>query len=571
MKRILLSIIGVALLLTACEVNQLPKIEQLPFRTVVEYTPGTYQIEVSGNVTPDALYPWLSFNQNGNTVSFTVTRNTQDVVRRAEFSIAGTSDKLVISQKAHGLDASVTTSLAGQGAGSIDVIATLDTKFAADYAQWGLIYGTSPDVTAGKTVAQKGAPAVGDNAATLEGLQEGVDYYVWSYVVSTEGDQIVGNVVAVLSPVFVRAGDNLQKAIDNAKEFQEIRVAGGATFGSIVFDSKNKNKSISGGWNEDFSSQDPENYSVIDAKGICQAVVIAADASASAGITGAVEISYFEIKNGKGSYGGGVFACGGPVTVRNCYIHDNFADSRGGGVATGKEIPSELYLVNNIIENNVCAEHGAAISIETGCPDDGEPPYTYAVILGNLIVGNEETADTGYASSIYTAYSVDVQIVNNTITENKSTDVGYPGFKIRGDGRICLFNNLVVGNLTTPTHAEANYDRNITSIDVSGAKAAVAFNIVEGALNGCENCLVNSDNVRKDVGFALSEVFDSVYRPVGQAVGFGTLKTYNYSSNAHPEDVNSCNVEALLAKYPLDLAGNPRVVGGKVDCGCYAQ
>ena len=69
--------------------------------------------------------------------------------------------------------------------------------------------------------------------------------------------------------MYVKAGENLQAAIDNAKEFQEIRVAGGAVFnGTIVFDAKNKNKSVSGGWNADFTEQSWDNLTVIDGGGV---------------------------------------------------------------------------------------------------------------------------------------------------------------------------------------------------------------------------------------------------------------------------------------------------------------
>lgn len=582
MKKIFFTILGTVLLLTACEKGQLTQIKQLPYRTVVEYTPGTYQIEVPGNVTPDALYPWVSISQNGNTVSYTVRRNTQDKIRRAEFSIEGTKDKLVISQKPHALDASLAGSLTqldvDNGTATVDF--TFKTSYPEDYTKWGVILSSTNKIEDG-VKSEQGQPVVGGgNSVSYDNIEKGKSYFLWAYVNSTEGDEIQSSLVAIITtPVYVKAGENLQTAIDTAQMFQEIRVQGGATFGSIVFDDKNKNKSISGGWNADFTAQDSKNLSVIDAGGVDRAVIVAADKDFSAGIDGSVEISYFEIKNGKTSdKGGGIRVAGGPVYIHNCYIHSNESGDRGGGIATVGEIPTEVYIYNNIIEGNKCnGGHGGGISIETGNSDDNNPPYTFAQIVSNLVTDNISNKRDGYASSIYTAYAVDVQIVNNTIVGNMNwNEYGgpYPGFKIRDCGRIALVNNIVVGNLCSDCASETvpeepSYYRQERHLDVSGAVAAVAYNIFEGNVGGLNKCLTETGNKYMPYKFSLTELISDTYQPTGAALGYGTLGSFNYASNGHPEDVQTCNVADLLSKYPLDLAGNPRVVGGKVDAGCY--
>ena len=57
------------------------------------------------------------------------------------------------------------------------------------------------------------------------------------------------------------------------------------------------------------------------------------------------------------------------------------------------------------------------------------------------------------------------------------------------------------------------------------------------------------------------------YQPQGAAIGMGTLSTFTpaFSDGSSA----SVSVQEILEKFPYDLAGNPRVVGGKVDAGCY--
>ena len=578
MKKILFALCSFAILLTACEKNQLPQLPQNPYRMVVEYTPGSYTLEVPGNVTPDELYPWLSVSQNGNTVSFTVRRNTQDIIRRAEFTVAGKTDKMVISQKPHKLDGACTASIDAQSLGSATIGFSFSTKFADDYEAWGVAYGETSDVAAAKAVPQTGTPVAGKSiSATITGLKENTDYYIWTYIVSTEGDKIFSPMTAMIPPVYVKAGEDVVAAITAAKEYAEIRVQGGQNLGAFYLGSFAKNKTITGSWNASFTEQDVmNNPTIFDGGNANIALLIAGSSAGDAALDGAVEVSCFDIRNGKSAYGGGVYAVGGPITVRNCYIHDNEATDRGGGIAQGKSINGTLNIVNNIIEGNKAAGHGAGISIETGNPTDGEPPYNYAFIVSNLIKDNISIARDGYASSIYTAYSVDVQIVNNTIVGNMNwNEYGgpYPGFKIRGDGFVALANNLVVGNLCSDCHKDTPdespvYYRQDRHIDVSGAYAGLAFNIFEGTVSGTQNCFTDEQNTYMPFGFELSEVITADYKPAGKALGHGQLIGFTYSSDRH-RDVNVCEVASILSKFNKDLAGNPRVVNDKVDCGCY--
>ena len=132
MKKILIALAGIALLVAGCSETD-RYIEQKPYRIIIEYTPQTVSIPgVSGSLTPVENYDWIEYNGG----SFTVRRNTTGLIRRAEFNIAGSSDKAVVNQKAHGLDAALSTSLARNGNGEADVRLNFSTGFPDDYAGW---------------------------------------------------------------------------------------------------------------------------------------------------------------------------------------------------------------------------------------------------------------------------------------------------------------------------------------------------------------------------------------------------------------------------------------------------
>ena len=558
--------VALSAVLFACKKNELPQIEQNPYRMVVEYVPGTYQMEVPGNVTADALYPWLSISQNGNTVSFTVTRNTQDLVRRAEFSIAGTTDKFVVSQKAHKLDGKITLVLANQGATEVTVTSSLSTSFPDDYASWGVIYGKSSDIASGTDVPKSGAP--GKNQATIEGLEEGADYFFWTYVLSTEGDRIISNMLAVIAPAFVRAGEDLQAAINSAKQFQEIRVEGGASFvapkGGFKMGGENVNKSVTGGWNSDFTAQSIDNLTKLD--GAKEYGFWCAEEDYTPMKSNAT-ISYFEIYNCSGNHGSGIHLCGGALTVHHCYFHDNNG-VKGAAIGTREEdYSSEVSIYNCIFENNIADGHGAVLGLGDGVSTSD---FVKADVVSNLFINNRSTSFGGYAS-IFICYNyTQLNFVNNTVVGNFNYydgDSAYSGMVFRGNTRNLLANNIIVGNLISEDQLNPPVEQpHPNYICLGGSFAVLANNIIEGAVTENGN-MTDISNEYTAVGSDYSSFLSSTYQPFGKAVGFGTLDSFETSFNDGSKA--EASVKALLEKYPTDLAGNPRVVNGKVDCGCY--
>ncbi len=578
------------LLLAGCE-EKGEVFYQNPYRIIVDYLPSTFTISgISGNVTPDENYDWITSNGNG---SFTVRRNTSGLIRRAEFTIAGSKDKAIVNQRAHGLDATVSSSLANQGLGSADIDVTLNTKNIDDYASWGLIYNTANDRSSGKVVPQSGAPIAGINKGKITGLAEGTDYFVWSYVESTEGDRVYSNPLGLVPPVYVKAGEDLQAAIDNAKEFQEVRVAGGAVFnGTIVFDDKNKNKSVSGGWNADFTEQSWDNLTVIDGGGVNRGFYCGESPISDMPLQGSVEISYFEIRNCLclSGHGSAIRVSGGPVTVHHCYIHHNEAD-RGTINTREDDQSSDITVYDCVIVNNVANGHAAGVCVEDG---QSRANPTHAKFVGNIIANNRSIKHDGYAGSVYFYQSVDVQFVNNTVINNlnfyEDNDHWWGNFYCRYNTCAIIANNMILQTWCSKKDNHAF----VEEWPIEGGSASTTFNnnIVTGKLWNCNgpqegnllyehtvpatDFLVNPDiEMVADAGLqdknatfkynTLADFLGENYMPKGAAIGAGTVGTFPYNSYESPKFTS--DVKALLEKFGTDINGNPFVKDGKTDIG----
>lgn len=573
MKKIFTAILGLAVLFTACTKNELPQLEQNPYRTIIEYTPQTFTMDVAGALTPDGTYDWITVSQSGKTATFTVTRNTKNAIRRAEFTQAGSSEKCIVNQKAHGLDAKVsgTLSVLNIEAGKAVVDFTIATAFPDDYASWGVVFSKTSNMADG-TKTEKGKPVFSaGNIVSYDTIEAGKDYFVWGYVTSTEGDVIYSDLVAIItSPILVKAGDDLQTAINNAKEFQEVRVQGGATFtspdGGFQMGGSNKNKAVSGGWNADFTAQSMDNLTVIDGGKANYGFYCANQGGEP--MTGYSKISFFEIINCKGDHGTAIHAVGGPITVSNCYVHDNISEKGAIGTNEGGA-QTTLNVINCIVSNNTADAHGPAFGFGEG-KSDAEP--VKATLVSNLIIDNVSTKKDGYASTFICYNQTELILLNNTIVGNKNwAEYGgpYSGMVLRGDVCSAFVNNIMVGNYTSPCTKEMEapeYERQEQFINMGGGTGTLAYNIIEGSIKEGTG-ITDQNNTYVPTTFDVSSILDSKYMPLGQAVGAGTLGDVTYQGKKH--EARPLKVKDLLDTYNLDLAGNPRVVGGKVDLGCY--
>ena len=366
-------------------------------------------------------------------------------------------------------------------------------------------------------------------------------------------------------PVCVKAGDDLQEAIDKA--YSEVRVQGGATFaGEINIYDSNKNKKLSGGWNADFTEQSMDNLSVIDGDGSTYGIFCAAD-SDDEPLQGSFEVSYFEFTKCVGNKGAGIHICGGPLTVHHCYFHDNDGE-KGAAIGTREgTYSSEEYIYNNIFEANTADGHGAVLGLGDGVSTSD---FVKATVVSNLFINNRSEKFDGYTSLFICYKNAELNFINNTVVGNfnyRDGNDSYPGMIFRENTRNLLANNVIVGNLISDNVRPAVEESHPVFIDFGGSRSVFVNNVYQG--NTCLNSqnVTSVDNKWISAGLSYSAYLSNDYQPQGAAIGMGTLSTFTpaFSDGSSA----SVSVQEILEKFPYDLAGNPRVVGGKVDAGCY--
>ena len=573
MKKILIALAGIALLVAGCAKTD-RYIEQKPYRIIIDYTPQTFSIPgVSGTLTPVENYDWITYNGG----SFTVRRNTTGLIRRAEFNIAGSNDKAVVNQKAHSLDAAVSTALARNGNGEADVRMNFSTSFPDDYESWGVIYGKENDRAKGKQLKANGAPSTKGNLITIDGLEIGKDYFVWGFVVSTEGDIVYGsNTTGIIPPVTVHAGEDLQAAINGAKEFAEVRVEAGAKFnGPIIL---RPNVTLSGSWINSFNEQDFSNRSVIDGN----KKITCVDGRVGAG--NGTTINGFELVNGTP----GGLAVSGTVTVEWCRVAFCENSGQGGAIFCTEQKGDNLILANSIIEYNKADAHGGGVAINGA--------GTSVKVINCLFHGNASIAEFGYTGAIHGQAGVQAYVVNTTFVENvnwrdgsSATASPWSAVMFRNGGtHIEFVNNIVAGNWYflpgVASDAEGHPDRydmpikpeyllemqvraaDFNEIGGSDADYVVQSNVLGGVNQSEAIHRAGSDAARAAAIAACTFVPNSE---------FNTLFVDAANGNFHPAGKalttgeNSDVVNGILGAYTTDLDGNPRATNGKINAGCY--
>ena len=115
----------------------------------------------------------------------------------------------------------------------------------------------------------------------------------------------------------------INAAIGKASPGDTVYVAEGTYTGEgtevVLID---KNITLSGGWNSDFTVQ--IGMSSIDGQGLRVGI------TSHFGLT--ADIEGFVIRNGYGSYAGGIVKSGGTMTLTNSTVSGNHGDSIGGGI-----------------------------------------------------------------------------------------------------------------------------------------------------------------------------------------------------------------------------------------------
>ncbi|MBR1926636.1 MAG: right-handed parallel beta-helix repeat-containing protein [Bacteroidales bacterium] len=549
----------------------------------IEYKAGSYTLDVTSSedwtLTPGGTYDWITPSKTsgkmGDQITFNAQVNLTGKIRSASYTItSGSKTKTIsINQKSGTIDAAVSLSLKNVGKGTAYFDYTISTSNPDDYKDYGFYYGTTSDISKAQRAAAGSSVATGTKEVALEGLADNTEYYAWPWITTVTGVEVVGDTpVKVVPPICVAKAEDVQTTIDGAAEHSVIRLLGGMTVtGGLEM---KDNITVSGGWNSDFTAQDAARTIIEGGEDIPGVLVLE-------GTKGAViqnlEITKARCMNSPYKRGAGV-CVNGDLTIENCYIHDNRAFSRGGGIGSDDSIstPFTLTVINSEISHNIAEDsHGAGIySIA----------YSTIIMVNCLVAQNWCQEEGGYVGGAgFYGSSV---LINNTFAKNYCNGEGdgyYYNYIFRCDGdpnaHHFVVNNVFAGDMCRPSDPhcdgwewdqfpadeyypvhrnvklEGRNDKSIEDLYV------FKNNIIQGTIGGdggevfsTQNMFIASDY---DMSLIFSDFAGNKFLPVAS------------SAMVNAGITSDQEVSAALAKYAKDLAGNPRIVGSSVDLGCY--
>jgi len=217
------------------------------------------------------------------------------------------------------------------------------------------------------------------------------------------------------------------------------------------------------------------------------------------------------------------------LTIMGNDFVGNSGGNRGGAILVDLA-DATVTVQANTFEQNTSAGSGGALYVSA-------PTVT---ISDNLVAGNTQTSASSTGGGVWVDASATLSFVNNTITGNLSASGGGGvAFQINGTVEVLnVFNNIIWGNSGTPG----------ADVWVSGLgnKRVFSYNDANG-ISGVWDLFVN--NLDVDPQFVAPT-----------------------SGNYHLQKSSPCLDAGTTAAPSLpvvDLDGNPRIVGGTVDLGCY--
>ena len=255
--------------------------------------------------------------------------------------------------------------------------------------------------------------------------------------------------------VQVKAGDNLQVAVEAANSGDTVLVQAGTYEGNFTM---KDGVYVSGGWNEDFTAQ-TKHASILDAKADGRVL------NQPANFTTLTIWDNFTIQNGKLTAADGVKNLGAGVAlmqkgrVINCLIQNNTFDYSGtcigGGIGQDVGDRNDTCAINCVVRNNQ-ASHGGGVRIR-------------GVILNSVIEYNKTTTNAAGGMHLQGGAAY-----NCIIRFNESLkDLG----GVRLYGACDLVNCLIVGNKSAGKvggvqAGEANAASNIINCTIAGNEQA---------------------------------------------------------------------------------------------------
>jgi len=233
------------------------------------------------------------------------------------------------------------------------------------------------------------------------------------------------------------------------------------------------------------------------------------------------------------NYGGGINGYDG--TIKNCQIVNNSVTNSSDGFGGGIHCFRNMFVVNcSIISNS--AYYGGGIQ----CHSVGGNYFSNCVVSANNVAGGGGGVDFGNNS----------EMLNCLIKNNSATNWGGGVFSAGGTLRNCT--------------VVSNYSNNGGGIYCDGYASNLNSIIYY-------NKAINETNYVND-GSSTNIIYEycCTFPPLTNGVG-NISGDPLFSTNFFLQEISPCRNagDNAYAPMPVDLAGNPRIIGGTVDMGCY--
>lgn len=255
------------------------------------------------------------------------------------------------------------------------------------------------------------------------------------------------------------------------------------------------------------------------------------------------DISYNTASNN----GGGINCRGGSI-INNNTISYNTANSAGGGIELHTN--ASATITNNIICNNAALFSGSVFIGGGGI--DCILAGSGTTIYNNVISNNT----SNYGGGIL-CWDTEATFTNNTVCNNKALISGGALFFLTSDSSIPSFRNCVFWSNTADTSGPQVFlydepsDPSFFYCDIQGGSAAFE-------LNGNFFTGTYQNNIDTNALF--------VSPSGGSGTGFNGIAA-DWSLQAGSPCIDTGDPNGTYST--IDIAGNPRVSGGRIDIGAY--
>jgi len=292
--------------------------------------------------------------------------------------------------------------------------------------------------------------------------------------------------------------------------------------------------------------------------------------------------------------GGGVYAIDfTTVTLTNNTISENSAEWFGGGVYSHSSIGTVTLTNNTISENSAIYYYGGGVCVETSNTvmltnntinkNSGRSKGGGVCVINShtVTLTNNTISENSDSSGIYVSNNDTAKLINNTITGNSADDAGGGLYAITGySGELTITNNTIAGN----SAGDAGGGMYI-EITYNSDTAHVYNNIIyqNTAASGGNDVYIDND----PNGDFICSIF-TLYNNDFDQSATGTFIKCPYTIDASNLN-NIAPIFAGSADYHISLSspcintgnndapdlpetdkdGNPRIIGGIVDMGCY--